>query len=77
MLQEILHYDISLRIWLDRDIRFELGEALSADIVSLPRAVASRSNKKLRGDSRLVNKQGIKSRVVELAIGLLVETLRE
>ena len=44
ILQEILHYDSSLRIWFDRDISFEVGGNLSADIVSLPRLVTSRSN---------------------------------
>ena len=37
ILQEILHYDSSLRVWFDRDINFEVGGDLSADIVSLPR----------------------------------------
>ena len=37
ILQEILHYDSSLRVWFDRDISFEVGDGLSADIVSLPR----------------------------------------
>jgi len=36
ILQEILHYDSSLRIWFYRDISFEVGGDLSADIVSLP-----------------------------------------
>ena len=44
ILQEILHYDSSLRIWFDRDISFEVGGDLSADIVSLPRLVTSRSH---------------------------------
>ena len=52
ILQEILHFDSSLRIWFDRDISFEVGGNLSADIVSLPRLVTSRSNEKLRDDSR-------------------------
>jgi len=39
ILQEILHYDSSLRVWFDRDISFEVGSDLSADIVSLPRLV--------------------------------------
>lgn len=33
ILQEILHYDSSLRVWFDRDINFEVGGDLSADIV--------------------------------------------
>ena len=36
ILQEILHYDSSLRVWFDRDMSFEVGGDLSADIVSLP-----------------------------------------
>jgi hypothetical protein len=68
MLQEILHYDSSLRIWFDRDISFELGGDLSADIVSLPRLVTSRSNTKLNDDSRITSKQQVKLAVVERAI---------
>lgn len=47
ILQEILHYDSSLRVWFDRDISYEVGGDLSADIVSLPHLVTSRSNEKL------------------------------
>ena len=47
ILQEILHYDSTLRVWFDRDISFEVGGDLSADIVSLPRLVTSRSHEKL------------------------------
>jgi len=52
ILQEILHYDSSLRVWFDRDISFEVGGDLNADIVSLPRLVTSRSHEKLSDDSR-------------------------
>ena len=68
ILQEILHYDSSLRIWFDRDISFEVGGDLSADIVSLPRLVTSRSHEKLNDDSRLTSKQSVKLAVVERAI---------
>jgi hypothetical protein len=68
ILQEILHYDSSLRVWFDRDISFEVGGDLSADIVSLPRLVTSRSNEKLTDDSRLTSKQGVKLSVVERAM---------
>jgi tetratricopeptide (TPR) repeat protein len=68
ILQEILHYDSSLRIWFDRDISFEVGGDLSADIVSLPRLVTSRSNEKHSDDSRLTSKQSVKLAVVERAI---------
>ena len=68
MLQEILHYDSSLRIWFDRDISFEVGGDLSADIVSLPRLVTSRSHEKLSDDSRLTSKQSVKLAVVERAM---------
>ena len=50
MLQEILHHDSSFRVWFDRDISFEVGGNLSADIASLPRLVTSRSNEKLSDD---------------------------
>ena len=68
ILQEILHYDSSLRVWFDRDISFEVGGDLSADIVSLPRLVTSRSNEKLSDDSRLTSKQTVKLAVVERAM---------
>jgi hypothetical protein len=68
ILQEILHYDSSLRVWFDRDISFEVGGELSADIVSLPRLVTSRSNEKLSDDSRLTSKQSVKLAVVERAM---------
>ena len=68
ILQEILHYDSSLRIWFDRDISFEVGGDLSADIVSLPRLVTSRSSEKLNDDSRLTSKQSVKLTVVERAM---------
>ena len=44
----------------DRNISFEIGGSLGVDFVSLPRVVTSRSNEKLRDDSRLANKQGVK-----------------
>ena len=64
----MLHYDRSLRIWFDRDISFEVGGDLSADIVSLPRLVTSRSHEKLSDDSRLTSKQSVKLAVVERAV---------
>ena len=67
ILQEILHYDSSLRLWFDRDINFEVCEGLSADIVSLPRLVTSRSNEKLNDESRLTSKENVKLAVVERA----------
>jgi tetratricopeptide (TPR) repeat protein len=68
ILQEILHYDSSLRVWFDRNISFEVGGDLSADIVSLPRLVTSRSNEKLSDDRRLSSKQSVKLSVVERAM---------
>jgi tetratricopeptide (TPR) repeat protein len=68
ILQEILHSDSTLRVWFDRDISFEIGGDLSADIVSLPRLVTSRSHEKLSDDSRLTSKQSVKLAVVERAI---------
>ena len=68
ILQEILHYDSTLRVWFDRDISFEVGGDLSANIVSLPRLVTSRSNEKLSDDSRLTSKQSVKLAVVERAM---------
>ena len=68
ILLEILHYDSSLRVWFDRDISFEVGGDLSADIVSLPRLVTSRSHEKLSDNSRLTSKQSVKLAVVERAM---------
>ena len=39
ILQEILHYDSTLRVWFDRDFSFEVGGDLSADIVSVPNSI--------------------------------------
>jgi hypothetical protein len=68
ILQEMLHYDSSLRVWFDRDISFEVGGDLSADIVSLPRLVTSRSREKLSNDSRITSKRSVKLAVVERAM---------
>ena len=68
MPQEILHNDSSLRIWFDRDIGFEVGEDLSADIVSLSRLVTLCSHEKLSDDSRLTSKQIVRLAVVERAM---------
>jgi len=68
ILQEILHSDSTLRVWFDRDISFEVGGDLSAEIVSLPRLVTSRSHEKLSEDSRLTSKQSVKLAVVERAM---------
>ena len=68
ILQEILLSDSTLRVWFDRDISFEVGGDLSADIVSLPRLVTSRSHEKLSDDSRLTSKQSVKLAVVERAM---------
>ena len=68
MLREILHYDGSLRVWFDRDISSEVGSDMSADIVSLPRLVTSRSHEKLSDDSLLASKQSVKLAVVERAM---------
>jgi tetratricopeptide (TPR) repeat protein len=68
ILEEILHYDSSLRIWFDRDVSFDVGGDLSADIVSLPRLVTSRSHEKISDDSRLTRKQSVKLAVVKRAI---------
>ena len=68
ILQEILHSDSSLRVWFDRDISFEVDGDLSADIVSLPRLVTSRSHEKLSDDSRLTSKQSVKLAIVERAM---------
>lgn len=68
ILQEILQYDSSIRVWFDRNISFEVGSGLSADIVSLPRLVTSRSHEKLSDDSRIISKQNVKLAVVERAM---------
>ena len=70
ILQALLHSDSTLRVWFDRDISFEVGGDLSADIVSLPRLVTSRSCENLSDDSRLTSKQSVKLAVVERVIHL-------
>ncbi|OJA06898.1 hypothetical protein QHL1GM_16630 [Halomonas sp. QHL1] len=71
ILQEILHYDAHLRIWFDRDISFEAGSDLGADLVSLPRLVTSRSIEKKGSDCRLQTKLQVKLGVVGRAINTL------
>lgn len=44
-----------------------MGGDLSADIVSLPRLVASRGHEKVRDDSRITSRKSIKLAVVERA----------
>ena len=68
ILQEILYSDSSLHVWFDRDISFEVGGDLSADIFSLPRLVTSRSHEKLSDNGRLTSKQSVKLAVVERAM---------
>ena len=74
ILQEILHYDGYLRIWLDRDINFAVGEGLSADIMSLPHLLTSRSNERLNEDSRITGKQRLKLTVENMRLIVSVET---
>ena len=64
-MQKILRYNSSLHVYFDRDIRFEVGEGLCADIVLLPRFVTSRCNEEHSYDSRLINKQSIKLTLVK------------
>lgn len=68
ILQEHFHDDSSLRVWFNRDINFEIGGDLSADIGSLSRLITSCNNKKLSDDSRLTSKQSVKLVVVERAM---------
>jgi hypothetical protein len=68
ILHEILHCNSSHRVWFDRDISFEVNGDLSANIVSLPRFVTSRSHEKLSDDSRLTGKPSVKLAVVERAM---------
>ena len=67
-----MQYDGSLRIWFDRDISFEAGSDLSADIVSLSCFITSRSSVKLSDERRLTSKESVKLNVVEYAINTLV-----
>jgi hypothetical protein len=62
-----LQYDSSLHVWFDRDMSFEIGGDLSADLVSLPRLVTSRSHEKQKEDTRITSKQSVKLGVVERA----------
>ena len=63
-----MHYEGHLRIWFDRDISFEAGSDLSADVVSLPPLFASRSKVKLNEDNGISGMQSVKLTVVERVI---------
>ena len=67
LLQEILPDDGYLRIWFYTDISFKCGSDLSADIVSLPCLVNSRSKERLKDHSRITSKQDVKLSVAERA----------
>jgi tetratricopeptide (TPR) repeat protein len=68
ILQEIMHCNPYLQIWFDRDISFDVEHGISADIVSLPRLVTSRSHESLGQDRRITSKLDVKLSVVERAI---------
>ena len=68
ILQEIVHHDVSLQTWFDRELDFGHGSLIDASIGNLPRIVTSRSIDKKRGDIRLARKQSVKLAVVERAI---------
>lgn len=68
ILHEILHSNPHLCTWFDRHISFDAEDGIGADVVSLPRLVTSRSNERLREDSRIQSKQAVKLRIVEQAI---------
>jgi len=68
ILQEIVQYDASLQIWLDRELDFGCGSLIDASIGNLPRIVTSRSIDKKRGDIRLASKLSVKLAAVERAM---------
>ena len=68
ILQEILHADEGLRMWLDRPISFEAGSDIGADLELLPRLITSRSQKRQNNDARKSSKQEVKLAVVERAM---------
>ena len=68
ILQEIVHHDVSLQTWFDRELDFGHGSLIDASIGNLPRIVTSRSIDKKRGDIRLASKQSVKLAVVERAM---------
>ncbi|MFT7228954.1 MAG: hypothetical protein ACI8PW_001544 [Methylophilaceae bacterium] len=68
VLQEIVAADASLQICFDRNLNFGHGSLINASLGYLPRLVTSRSIEKLRDDTCLVKKIGVKICVVERAI---------
>ena len=68
ILQEIVHHDVSLQTWFDRELDFGHGSLIDASIGNLPRIVTSRSIDKKRGDIRLASKQSVKLAVVQRAM---------
>ena len=70
-LQEIVHADPSLQLWVDRELNFEPSSHLSIDPIGMPRVVTSRSLDRLRTDMRKMSKLEVKISVVERAIDRL------
>jgi len=68
VLQEIIYADSNMQTWFDREIDLAQGSDISAELVSLPRLVTSRSVEKQRDDSRITKKLAVKMDVVERAI---------
>lgn len=68
ILQEIVHTDAHMQIWFDRNLDFDVGSGIAANIFSLPRLVTSRSIERQREDCRVVKKIDVKISVVERAI---------
>ena len=66
--EEILHQYSCLRIWFDRDISFDTGSDLRANIVCLPRRVAPCSNVKLNENWAHHRQAKLELKLVELAI---------
>ena len=65
--QESLHYDSSLGVRFDRNISFEVGGDLGANVVLLATLVTSRRHERLSGDSRLASDPSVKFAQVDHA----------
>ena len=63
-----MHVNPYLQTWFDKHISFDAEDGIGAGVVSLPRLVTSRSNERLREDSRIQSKEAVKLGVVEQAI---------
>ena len=66
--KKALHYDSSLGVRFYRNISFEVGGDLGANVVLLATLVTSRRHERLSGDNRLASDPSVKFAQVDHAI---------